>query len=164
MIPIKLNIGSGSDFQQPGYYNLDFRRTSKNLSIQSDARVLPIKSGVVQEIISYHLVEHVGMAELVPMLKDWYRVLKRGGVIRVECPDFDESVKQYLEADEKNETRCLKTIFGFQPVDFHYNGLNQRRLKNALTQAGFVNIKPGIPVRRIFGPKESLLRLEGEKP
>lgn len=164
MIPAKLNIGSGNDFQQPGYYNLDLRRTSKGLSVQSDARALPIKSEAIQEIISFHLVEHVGMVELVPMLKDWCRVLKRGAAIKIECPDFDGSVKQYLEADEKSRGRCLKIIFGFQPVDYHYNGLNQKRLKDAMTQAGFVNVKPGVPTRRIFGPQEPLLRMEGRKP
>jgi len=161
---MKLNIGSGNDFQQSGYLNIDLRKESKNIGLQSDARSLPFKSNSVEEIISFHLVEHVPMDDLVPMLREWHRVLKPGGSIAVECPEFDGTIEQYLYAPEGPERDVLlKIIYGFQPIDFHFNGLNAHRLERALSVAGFAEIFEGTPIRRIFGPIEPLLRMEAIK-
>lgn len=159
---MKLNLGSGRDFHQPGFLNVDMRREHSN--VQADARALPFKSESVEEILSLHLVEHVPMVELDPMLKEWVRVMKKGAKISIECPDFDGTVRQYLSTPEgPARYRLLRIVYGFQPVDFHYNGLNQHRLAQAMRQAGLGNIRKGAPIRRIFGPSEPLLRLEGVK-
>lgn len=159
----KLNIGSGRDFHQPGFINLDQRPEHSDIS--ADARHLPIKNGSLDAVVSFHLVEHVPMADVVPMLREWARVMKSGATIAIECPEFDESCRQYLAAPPgPQKDRCLKIIFGFQPVDFHYNGFNADRLAWVMREAGFTDIKKAKPIRRIFGPTEALLRLEARKP
>ncbi|CAN0478189.1 unnamed protein product, partial [Discosporangium mesarthrocarpum] len=34
------------------------------------------------------------------MLREWARVLKPGGTIVLECPDFDQTVREYIEGNE----------------------------------------------------------------
>ena len=63
------------------------------------------------------------------------RVLKPGGTMVVECPDFDEAVREYIRG---NEAR-IYNIFGLQRFkgDFHLYGYNQRRLREVLEACGF---------------------------
>jgi hypothetical protein len=99
------------------------------------------------------------------MLREWFRVMISGGKIAIECPEIDETLRQYLASPEgPQRENLLRIIYGFQPIDYHYNGLNAKRLKDVMAQAGFVSIRPGVPIRRIFGPREALLRMEGQKP
>jgi SAM-dependent methyltransferase len=42
---------------------------------------------VFDYIYSSHLLEDFSYAELVPILKEWRRVLKKGGVLITNCPD-----------------------------------------------------------------------------
>lgn len=43
--------------------------------------------GVVDAFVSHHLLEDWTYADLIPIIKEWRRVLKPGGVIATNCPD-----------------------------------------------------------------------------
>ena len=54
-------------------------------------------------------------------------MLKPGGVLIIECPNFDQAVKDYLQGNEDR----IDNIFGLQRFegDTHYCGYNFKRLK-----------------------------------
>jgi predicted SAM-dependent methyltransferase len=89
-------------------------------------------------IESYHLIEHFPRHEFPKILAMWRRLLKSGGVLIIECPDFDECVRKYLNGDESQ----LDGIFGLQRYvgDTHYFGYSFERLSKLLIEYGFSNV------------------------
>jgi len=135
-VPLKLHLGCGNCHLE-GYINIDIRKTEAT-DIVCDIVKLPYPNNSIEVIESYHVIEHLPRHILVRALKEWWRVLVPGGKLIIECPNFDEVVKEYLEGNEKR----LDSIFGLQrfPGDYHFFGYNFQRLKIILTQAGFTNI------------------------
>lgn len=87
---IRLNLGSGSA-PLAGYENLD-RKTGQE--------VYPLNYGdsTVDEVRASHILEHFGFREVPAVLREWVRVLKPGGVLKVAVPDFDWIVRQFARA------------------------------------------------------------------
>jgi predicted SAM-dependent methyltransferase len=65
--------------------------------IKMDARKLEYPALSVEEIYSSHLLEHLAKKEILPTLKEWFRVLKKGGRLRLNVPDFNWAVKCFLK-------------------------------------------------------------------
>lgn len=134
---LRLHLGCGDRFLE-GYVNIDCRKTSAT-DLVCDIKKLPYPNNSVQDIETYHVIEHLSRHDLPEALREWYRVLSPGGRLIIECPDFDAAVKEYVEGNEQR----LDSIFGLQrfPGDAHLFGYNFARLKNLLQIIGFVAIE-----------------------
>ena len=76
-------------------------------------------------------------------ISEWFRVLKPGGQLIIECPHFDLAVQEYLAG---NENRLIN-IFGRQRSygDAHLYGYNPERLIHILEEIGFRDCIVAIP-------------------
>jgi predicted SAM-dependent methyltransferase len=130
-------LGCGNRYIK-GYKNIDLRKT-KTTDLVLDIKKLPYFSNSVERIETYHVIEHLNRHDLIKALKEWHRVLRTGGQLIIEFPDFDKIVKKYLEG----ETKMLDGIFGLQRFegDYHLFGYNFPRLKKVLEEIGFNNVK-----------------------
>ncbi|MCX5804133.1 MAG: methyltransferase domain-containing protein [Proteobacteria bacterium] len=135
--PLRLQLGCGSRHFE-GYINIDWRKT-RATDLVCDIRKLPYIDNSVELIETYHVIEHLPRHDLPKTLKEWHRILVEGGKLIIECPDFDEIVKRYLEGDE----RQLDGIFGLQRFegDYHLFGYNTARLTRVLKECGFTNLE-----------------------
>lgn len=79
----------GYDVKWPG--NLRLRDCRKKLSFDSDS---------ADYIYASHFLEHLKKFEAQQLLKECFRVLKKGGVLRVVVPDLGVILKKYLEKDK----------------------------------------------------------------
>lgn len=133
---LKLHLGCGKVYLD-GYVNIDLIKRGV-IDLIADARKLPYQDSSVELIESYHLIEHILKYEVLPMLKEWFRLLTPGGRMIAEFPDFDQSCRRYLNGEES----LLVAIYGGQrwTSDVHYSGYNFKRLKELLQKAGFTNI------------------------
>jgi len=154
---VRLHLGCGVQ-RLPGYVNIDCKKT-KATDLICDIRRLPHKDNSVDTIESYHVFEHFPVclhanidsvwgdkyASLITILKEWRRVLKRGGNLAIEMPDLDGVIKEYLAADEKRKEELLIAIYGSyrndDNMDTHQWGANEERLRYIFKQAGFRDIK-----------------------
>lgn len=82
---IRLNIGSG-DSQLPGFTPIDAK-------FGHDAGKLDYPDGSVDEVYSSHCLEHIHHSKVGDTVREWCRVLKPGGRIRIAIPDFDSVLK-----------------------------------------------------------------------
>jgi predicted SAM-dependent methyltransferase len=125
-----------------------------------DITKLPYPDNSIEQIESYHVIEHLPRHNLERALRDWYRVLNPGGKLILECPDFDEIAKLYLAGDEKQ----LDGIFGLQRFegDYHLFGYNRTRLSTTLKRVGFANIE-NKPPQDYHSIEWSCLRVECTK-
>ena len=100
-----------------------------------------IKNNSVNHIYACHLLEHFRRDQIKKALKEWHRVLKHGGTLRVCVPDFEQLVKVYKKYHD------LKLIYGplvgrqDYPENTHYTVFDFSCLKGLLDQTGFKNIR-----------------------
>jgi ubiquinone/menaquinone biosynthesis C-methylase UbiE len=60
---------------------------------------LPLSDETVDFIYSSHFIEHLSYSDSIKLLKECYRVLKRGGWIRVVVPDLQVITNKYLKGE-----------------------------------------------------------------
>lgn len=120
--------------------------------VTMDARKLPYQDGEVSKIYNSHLLEHLGLRETLPTLKEWYRALKPGGQLIINVPDMEwateelQNLKEGLEPRSKvfdTPAKIMEIIYGNQDHEgeFHKSGFTQSSLGEKLQEAGFKNIK-----------------------
>ena len=81
----------------PKGYNIKW---PKNLFLHNCRSKLPFKEGSIDFIYSSHFIEHMRRFETERILKDCYRVLKKGGVMRLVIPDLELLTRKYIEKDK----------------------------------------------------------------
>jgi predicted SAM-dependent methyltransferase len=155
---LRLHLGCGK-MRLEGFINIDHRATSAT-DLVCDIVQLPFDDDTADRIETYHVIEHLGRHEAVAALSKWYRILKPGGVLVIECPDFDAACREYLEGRRER----IDNIFGLQRFegDSHKFGYNFNRLHRLLTECGFQSIvqKPPTDYHK---EQEPCLRVEAVK-
>ncbi len=134
---LRLNLGSGIDYK-PGFLNIDLFDTSADASW--DIRKLPLNNGSVSQIVAYDVIEHIGYDDIIPMFKEWHRVLKNGGEVIILTPDMVSVCENFLKNPEDDWSYA--PVYGNQDGEgqYHKCGFTPRRLFRLFGYAGFRNI------------------------
>lgn len=103
---------------------------------------IPLPKDFANFIYSSHLFEHFPCAKGNILLKECYRVLKSGGVLRVCVPDLEKLVNLYLKGER---IRFLAAFFSdLRGVDEYYGKhrfmYDYSLLHKAMADAGFKKI------------------------
>lgn len=108
---VKLNVGCGTDYKE-GWVNIDnnAHENIERLDINWDLRKpLPFEDNSVDFIFNEHFLEHLTVDEGQAVIKDFMRVLKPGGVVRIATPDLSVTVDKYLNVPI-DEDPTIKTF------------------------------------------------------
>lgn len=141
---IKLNIACG-DKIFPGYINMDLYNPKAN--IKGDVRKLPFDDNYADEILASHIIEHFTFREGFVILEEWKRVLKPGGKLIIECPDFMALCKLFVNGDEQERLLLYNGFYGAVEGEgmLHKFGYTPTQMRWTLGQLGFTNIFQGEP-------------------
>jgi predicted SAM-dependent methyltransferase len=141
MQPLCLHLGCGQR-QREGFLNIDII-PSPAVDLLCDSRRLPFPAGAVSRIETYHMIEHLPRHDFLEALFEWNRVLEEGGTLIIECPDFDATVKEYMEGKKFR----INNIFGLQrhAGDYHHFGYTFENLAETLQGVGFREIRQEAP-------------------
>lgn len=92
----KIHLGCGSNVI-PGWLNYDWEVGDKRDVVPWDLskRNLPHMDGTVDFIYSEHFVEHIEPDQCLGLFKECYRILKKGGAMRVSTPNLLVVVDDY---------------------------------------------------------------------
>lgn len=126
-----LNIGSGK-FDLPGHVSIDIKNGK-------DARKLDYPDNSVDEVYASHVLEHFGADETELVLKEWVRVLKPGGIIRIAVPDMRKAMAEVQKDDPINGHAHLQSVmFGSRTDenDRHQVGFVKETLQSKMYEAG----------------------------
>ncbi len=88
---MKINVGAGCN-PLPGYINNDRATGGEAFPLSQNGVVFD--TGVADEIRASHVLEHFSHRATLDVLKEWVRVLKPGGTLKIAVPDFDYAVSQ----------------------------------------------------------------------
>jgi SAM-dependent methyltransferase len=110
----------------------------------ADLRALPYERDSVDEIRSVQSLEHLDMREGPRVLRHWRDLLRPGGILHVDVPDFEETARQLLaQPDEPSKEWYYRLVYGSQKnaYAFHKNGFSPARLEWMLREAGFREVR-----------------------
>ena len=132
--PVKLNLGAGGK-PLDGYENID---------LKNGQPAFPLKyaDGSVDEVRASHVLEHFPHGAVGTVVKEWARVLKPGGTLKIAVPDFDWIVKEYSNG-HRRDPLLEGYLFGGQvdANDYHKAFFNEDKLKTLLESAGLTDVK-----------------------
>jgi len=141
--PLKLHLGCGKHYLD-GYVNVDLPSERQKLmraraDIYKDIRDLEYSDNSVDEIRNHHLLEHFTRQEALKLLLQWRRWLKPGGFLVIETPDFEGSIKLFLNADLKTKFKLARHIFGSHESDWavHKDFWSKDKFGFILNKLGF---------------------------
>lgn len=124
---MKLNLGSNGEVE--GYVSID-RKQGK------EAYPLDYPDNSVEEVRASHILEHFPRGDVEKVLKEWVRVLKPGGCLKIAVPNFDWII------EHRNDPKWQAYLFGGQidENDYHRVAFTRAMLLNLLTEAGLEDI------------------------
>lgn len=96
-----INLGCGAIFiDSPDWINLDFTPASPRVRRANLLTRLPLLSNEARLVYVSHFLEHIPKPEVGAFLRECYRVLQPGGVLRLVLPDLQEMAASYLHYRE----------------------------------------------------------------
>lgn len=99
-----LNIGAGG-FKHPCWHAVDHTATPYSrvdFDIDWNAESvdpMPFPDGIIEIVYSSHAIEHFTDKGAENFMREAFRVLKPGGLIRITCPDADLAVRAIMQDD-----------------------------------------------------------------
>ena len=202
MSEIRLNLGCASRLLS-GYSNVDMdsmeeiKNRYPNIEIDEDQQFLqanildlPFEDNTVDEIRADAFMEHMSFKEESQMFKEVYRALKPGGLFVFSVPDFEDTVRKWLAAEEdwrdfyRDDDEAIAqshwfgqysystssrwgyltaAIFGPQnsPGQFHKNAYTEGKIIAICDKIGFE--KPEIDRFLWKGDRDTMIRVRVKK-
>ena len=105
------------------------------------------KDGTADLIYASHCLEYFDLEQASSVLKEWRRVLKPGGILRLAVPDFDALLTVY--AQTKDIKTILGPLYGRMQIDtengrlalYHKVAYSYQLLKLTLEDANFKDVR-----------------------
>ena len=94
---LRLHLGCGTTVL-PGWINIDRVARAPGVSTDLDPTTLPYPDGSVDEVLAEHVFEHFSFAEEGLVWIEMARVLRPGGRLTLEAPDFEWVCAIFLAA------------------------------------------------------------------
>jgi SAM-dependent methyltransferase len=179
-IPTRLNCGAGMAPMR-GYINLDvmymdeanIRPLSKFDVVLAVGMAFPLAwpDSHFEEVRASHILEHyphggcnTANVHCSQVLREWVRVLRPEGILKVAVPDYRKIATWYLEG--RDDPKLMFYLFGSQAdeFDYHYNAFDEEGLTAAFAELGLTDIKRWESDAPDCSSLEVSLNLQGMKP
>lgn len=170
----KLNLGCG-DKIIPDYINVDIASERKGLppDVICDITNLSIfEDNYADEILAVHVIEHFWFWDVPTVLAEWFRVLKPGGILILECPNLRSACEYFLAnpatsfKSDINGQRSMWVFYGDPSWKdekmMHRWGYTPESLIQVLSDAGFSSVRQEAAVFKLREPRD--MRIVGIKP
>jgi len=136
-----LHIGCGNVILPKPFENLDTRQL-QGVDHVSQAFPLPFEDDTFDLVYSSHVLEHFTREQTQPVINEWVRVLKPGGILRLSVPSIENLIKIYQISGDLNY--IIGPLMGGQtyPENFHYNIFDTKSLTDYFEIAGCEAVHP----------------------
>jgi len=152
---LKLHLACGHDYDD-SYINVDlYAPEDARCDIRFDVQKLPYPDNSVDEIKAFHIIEHFHFFEIQEVLKEWNRVLKPGGKLWLETPDFLESCRSFVEGSSTMNTEDWRVLLynhffahPWVPGQTHKFLFTESQLRTNMSWAGFSKVVRSAPASK----------------
>ena len=172
---MKLQVGSsdvGGRYKSDEWVNLDITER-KGVDIVADASdKIPLETCTVDEIHCIHVLEHVTRDKYTNMLAEMHRVLKPGGLLYVEVPDFKGTIDNLTRAFASGDVEAIHvwttSIYGKNEREgmAHHWGFYEGLLRREFRHQGFTQVDRLVDRDDMISThykQEPVLLIRGEK-
>lgn len=110
--------------------------------VRSITKLPMFADDTVDLIYASHCLEHIPHRNVLKVLKEWCRPLKKGGMLRLSVPDFDLLCSIY-QRNANDIGTIIQPLMGGQDYkhNSHYTVFNRQSLTSALLGAGFDEVR-----------------------
>ncbi len=153
----KLQIGC-QDHPMPDWLNADIEPKSIDTILMDATTTFPLPNDTFDYVFSEHMIEHVSLEGGDKMIQECYRVMKKGGKIRIVTPDLaflielyqkekTQVQEDYLKFSNKYFTKYERPLWDTMVInnfvrDWGHQFIHdEKSLKYLLEKAGFKNFK-----------------------
>ena len=139
----KIHLGCGVK-HLPGWFHVDALELPNVDHVGRVEDLSFIPDGSTELIYACHLLEHFGRHTYKDALREWFRVLKSGGILRIAVPDFGAAAKLYMAGNLPRgieDVRGLVTGGQRDEYDFHGMIFDEAALSEALKEVGFAETR-----------------------
>ncbi len=170
--PIRLHIGCDTEHRD-GWVNIDTRAEVSPDVVARAHELTMFADSSVDEIEACHLLEHLPLHEAQAAIREWARVLRPGGSLLLELPNFEACIRLLgVAKDAAGYDLAMLGIFGWPPAVTslgeswaHHWGWSPGTLGAELSAAGFGDIER-VPVTQTWRLATSIdrdFRLQARK-
>jgi predicted SAM-dependent methyltransferase len=151
---VKLHLGCGGvrwldfiniDLHPHDETKQDDSRDGCFADVFADMRNLGLPDESIDEIFTSHTIDHFTRWEAIDMLRDWFRMLKPGGLIVIEAADFNRCIFWLFHPNGRNRQLARNQFYGNQwdRIDYetHRYVWSARELRSVLREIGFRRVE-----------------------
>lgn len=173
---MKINVCSGRQVLE-GWINVDVvvsthPKAKGPPQILAEMHAIPLDDNVADELMCIHGIEHVEPWVAEKALDEWFRLLKPGGLLIIECPDLVKCCQNYLSGltvpGKHPDQFGLWGIYGdatsLDPFMLHRYGYSPASLAKLLKAHGFKSIQEETPQWHAGGRVRRDMRMTARKP
>jgi predicted SAM-dependent methyltransferase len=174
----KLHVGCGMR-RIPGWLNSDVHPRGEDVVPLDATAAFPVGDAVFDYVFTEHMIEHVPYEGGLNLIKESFRVLRRGGRLRISTPDMRFLVELYAAEKTPLQQAYIEwaagrfVASGIATDTFVINNFvrewghlfiyDAKTLRHALTEAGFVDIE-SYPINQSDAPALRGLEHDGRMP
>jgi len=96
-----LNIGCGNNFHKD-WINIDMVSFSPHIIQYNILKKIPLPDNFVKVVYHSQVLEHIPKKKALPFIKECYRVLELGGIIRIVVPDLENIINEFKRLLKEN--------------------------------------------------------------
>lgn len=143
---MNLHLGCGYTIL-PGFTNIDIRDID-GIDRVSDVYPLDYEDNTFDLVYGSHLLEHFPINQTLDILKEWVRVLRKDGILRLSVPNFEALIKIYQfgngNDNQKDLSQIIGPLYGRQDYkyNYHLNIFDYKTLKKLMEDAGLTAVHP----------------------
>jgi len=142
-----LNLGCGLDKRKSSsseiWINVDIRKeVEPDIVWDMEKTPYPFGDCEFDAVLMIDSLEHVSFRKVKDVVKELYRILKRGGELIIQCPDLEAIAYKVILYPPRNDDyeQLSYWIYGAQDYEenLHKSGFTIKALKKLLESHGFV--------------------------
>jgi predicted SAM-dependent methyltransferase len=107
-----LNLGCGMHYHRD-WINVDTVAWGAGIEVCNLVNGIPFKDSSMDVVYHSHVLEHFSKSDAEFFMKECFRVLKKGGILRVAIPDLEKIATEYL-------TQLNNAVNGVPGADHNY--------------------------------------------